>query len=121
MKTATNDTLLVSAKLLKALADPVRLRLVNLLLEGREVCVCHLHEALGLPQPTVSRHLAYLRKQGLVSGRKEGLWVYYRLSKAKSNLHRGLVVCLNTCLPDDETLRRDRERLESMAPCCDGN
>lgn len=119
MKTITNDTLLTSAKLLKALADPVRLRLLNLLLEGREVCVCHLHDALRLPQPTVSRHLAYLRKHGLVAGRKEGLWVYCRLSRAKSSLHRGLVVCLNTCLPDDEQLRRDRERLDKLAPCCE--
>ncbi len=117
MKTVTNETLLTSARLFKTLADPVRLRLVNLLLEGREVCVCHLHEALGLPQPTVSRHLAYLRKHGLVAARKEGLWVYYRLSRAKSTLHRGLVVCLNTCLSDDEQLRRDRERLEKLAPC----
>jgi len=77
-----------STRLLKALADPVRLRLLNLLAEGREVCVCHLHGALELPQPTVSRHLAYLRKAGLVAGRKEGLWVHYRLTKPSEALHR---------------------------------
>src|SRR5208337_2244819 len=55
-----------STRMLKAFADPVRLRLLNLLGgEQEEVCVCHLHEALELPQPTVSRHLAYLRKHGL--------------------------------------------------------
>ena len=69
-----------SVELFKAVADPVRLRLLNLLAAG-EVCVCHLHEALDLPQSTVSRHLAYLRKRGLVVGRKEGLWVHYRLAK----------------------------------------
>jgi DNA-binding transcriptional ArsR family regulator len=59
--------------MLKAFADPVRLRLLNLLSgEQEEVCVCHLFEALGIPQPTVSRHLAYLRKHRIVVGRKEG-------------------------------------------------
>ena len=74
MNMQTAEPLDVSIELFKAFADPVRLRLLNLLAEG-EVCVCHLHEALGLPQSTVSRHLAYLRKRGLVVGRKEGLWV----------------------------------------------
>ena len=74
MNKQTVELLDVSIELFKAFADPVRLRLLNLLAEG-EVCVCHLHEALDLPQSTVSRHLAYLRKRGLVVGRKEGLWV----------------------------------------------
>ncbi len=90
MKTKTSSTASLhdSARLFKAFADPVRLRLLNLLTDDREVCVCHLHEALELPQPTVSRHLAYLRKSGLVVGRKEGLWVHYRLAKPGSSLHR---------------------------------
>src|SRR5450755_1571826 len=70
-----SDVLDESIELFKAFADPVRLRLLNLLAQG-EVCVCHLHGALDLPQSTVSRHLAYLRKRGLVLGRKEGLWVH---------------------------------------------
>lgn len=119
MQTVARDSLKASSDLLKALADPVRLRILHLLLEADEICVCHLHEALELPQPTVSRHLAYLRKHGLVAGRKEGLWVHYRLTKAKSNLHRGIMVCLHTCLTDLEELRRDRRRLERVAPCCD--
>jgi ArsR family transcriptional regulator len=52
-----------STNILKAFADPVRLRLLNLLSDDQEICVCHLHEALELPQPTVSRHLAYLLLQ----------------------------------------------------------
>ena len=59
-----------STTTLKAFAEPVRLRLLNLLSEGREICLCHLHEAPGPSQPTVSRHPAYLRKHGLVVGRK---------------------------------------------------
>ena len=115
------DTLADSTRLLKAFADPVRLRLLNLLSgEREEVCVCHLHEALGLSQPTVSRHLAYLRKHGLVVGRKEGLWVHYRLAKAKAGLHRILLGCLDSCLGDPVIFCQDRQRMERAASCCDG-
>ena len=66
-------------QLFKAMADQTRLRILALL-AGGEVCVCDIHETLGIPQPRASRHLAYLRRTGLVLDRKEGLWVYYRLS-----------------------------------------
>ena len=62
-----------------ALADPTRLRILALLRDG-EVCVCHIHASLGVPQPTASRHLAYLRKSGLVDARREGIWMHYRLT-----------------------------------------
>ena len=62
-----------------ALADPTRLRILSLLTED-EVCVCHLHASLDVPQPTASRHLAYLRKSGLVEARREGVWMHYRLA-----------------------------------------
>ena len=119
-KTASTASLHDSARLFKAFADPVRLRLLNLLAEDREVCVCHLHEALELPQPTVSRHLAYLRKSGLVVGRKEGLWVHYRLAKPGSSLHRALVACLGSCLGEREVFRADQERLTRRTSCCGG-
>ena len=63
----------------KALADRTRLRILALL-GNNEVCVCHIHDSLGLPQPTVSRHLAYLRRTGLVSARRDGVWMHYRVS-----------------------------------------
>ena len=103
-----------SARLFKAFSDPVRLRLLNLL-AGREVCVCHLHEALGLPQPTVSRHLAYLRKTGLVIGRKDGLWVHYRATKPVDAVHERLLGCLES-LGDADAMRADRARLAGL--CC---
>ncbi len=65
-------------EVLKALADPTRLRILALLASG-EICVCHVHTALEVPQPTASRHLAYLKKSGLVEDRKVGLWKHYRL------------------------------------------
>lgn len=116
-KTIAPNNLDASTRLLKAFADPVRLRLLNLLGGGAEVCVCHLHEALGLPQPTVSRHLAYLRKHGLVAGRRDGLWVHYRLARPQDALHRTLLECLGTSLGDPEVFRKDRERLVGTNPC----
>jgi ArsR family transcriptional regulator len=110
MKKPTADTLDDSIELFKAFADPVRLRLLNLLAEG-EVCVCHLHEALELPQSTVSRHLAYLRKRGLVAGRRKGQWVHYRLAKPASELHRTLVGCVGACFKESDTLKQDRQKL----------
>jgi ArsR family transcriptional regulator len=62
-----------------ALADPTRLRILALL-SDEEICVCHIHGSLDIPQPTASRHLAYLRRAGLVRGRRDGLWVHYRLT-----------------------------------------
>ncbi len=67
------------AALFKTLSEPVRLRIVYLLLESGELCVCDLVDTLGLSQSVVSRHLAYLRNNGLVFTRREGVWVYYRI------------------------------------------
>src|SRR6185436_9171875 len=64
--------------LFKALADATRLRILGLLLTG-EVCVCDIHETLKIPQSKASRHLAYLRRSGLVETRRDGLWIHYRL------------------------------------------
>ena len=63
----------------KALSDPNRLRLLNLLMAG-ELCVCDLMAALEMPQSTVSRHLSYLKKEKWVSGRRCGKWMYYKLA-----------------------------------------
>jgi ArsR family transcriptional regulator, arsenate/arsenite/antimonite-responsive transcriptional repressor len=105
-----------SVELIKAFADPVRLRLLNLL-TGGEVCVCHLHVALGLPQSTVSRHLAYLRRRGLVAGRKEGQWVHYRIAKTSGKLHATLVRNLLACCQDIELLKADLQKL-NCGSCC---
>jgi ArsR family transcriptional regulator len=118
MNKQTAEPLDVSIELFKAFADPVRLRLLNLLADG-EVCVCHLHKALALPQSTASRHLAYLRKRGLVVGRKEGLWVYYRLAKPAGELHRTLIGCLGTCFKEIDVLKQDRQKLDRSSCCGD--
>jgi len=69
------------AALFKTLSEPVRLRIAYLLLEKGELCVCDLVETLELSQSVVSRHLAYLRNNNLVTTRREGVWVYYRITK----------------------------------------
>ena len=79
----------------KALADKTRLRILALL-GNNEVCVCHIHDTLGLPQPTVSRHLAYLRKSGLVAVRRDGVWMHYHLSRSlKPVIQDVLAVAVN--------------------------
>ena len=118
IKKPAADPLDASVELFKAFADPVRLRLLNLL-SGGEVCVCYLHQALDLPQSTVSRHLAYLRKRGLVMGRKEGLWVHYRLARPADALHRHLIGSLAACSSRSETMEQDRQRLDRRSCCGD--
>src|SRR4051812_19101379 len=65
----------------KALADKTRLRILALL-GNNEVCVCHIHDSLRVPQPTVSRHLAYLRRAGLVDVRRDRVWMHYRVARS---------------------------------------
>jgi ArsR family transcriptional regulator len=102
---------------LKALADPTRIRILGLL-AGGQVCVCHIHDALGVPQPTASRHLAYLRKAGLVDSRREGQWVYYTLAKLPDETLRTLVGAVTHCAGHADTVVRDRKRLETATGCC---
>ena len=106
----------------RAFSDRTRLRILNLLQSG-EICVCDLGRVIGVPQPKVSRHLAYLRKAGLVSSRKEGLWMYYGLSRAKNAFHRKMLECLSCCFTDVPELAKDLKVLgkpcRDLGPCCD--
>lgn len=96
----------------RALSDQTRLRILNLL-RGGELCVCHLVAVLGVPQPTASRHLSYLRKAGLVVARKQGLWSYYRLSPARGRSHKMLLACLSQCFQEDGAFAEDEAQLRS--------
>jgi|SRR5687767_1137818 len=111
---ATDKTLASLETLFKALADGTRLRILALLQAG-EICVCDIHGSLGLPQPTVSRHLAYLRRTGLVQGRREGLWVHYRLAPLPDPVAQTVVEAVNHALGHLEAGERDRRRLLKMA------
>lgn len=82
------------AQTIKALADPIRLRIILLLQSEGELCVCDLMAVLKLPQSTVSRHLAYLKRSCWVDIRREGVWMYYSLSKESCNICKELLQTL---------------------------
>ena len=111
---ATDKRLESLETLFKALADRTRLRILALLRAG-EVCVCDIHGSLGLPQPTVSRHLAYLRRSGLVEGRKEGLWVHYRLAPLPDPVMQTVVDAVSHALGHVHGGEKDRRRLFQLA------
>jgi ArsR family transcriptional regulator len=103
------------AGLFKTLADPTRLRILHLIGES-EVCVCYFVEALQLSQPKISRHLACLRRSGIVNARKDGKWVRYRIAfpdnpSAAAILREALAWA--AAMPET---RRDRMRF--VAACC---
>lgn len=104
-------------RLFKALSDGTRLRILGLLLTG-EVCVCHIHEALGIPQPKASRHLAYLRREGLVDTRRDGLWVYYRLADRSQPILRAIEDAVRHVLGHVDQVRRDQTCLARRTGCC---
>ena len=111
----------------RAFSDRTRLRILHLL-RGGELCVCDLVEVLRVPQPTASRHLAYLRKARLVVARKDGLWSYYSLAPARNTFHEKLLDCLANCFREVPELGKDARRLRrcrtdragrcSAAGCC---
>jgi ArsR family transcriptional regulator len=103
--------------LFRALADATRLRILGLLLTG-EVCVCNIHESLKIPQPKASRHLAYLRRSGLVETRREGLWIHYRLGTLADPVLAAVSDAVRHGLTHIDTVQRDAERLQKRTGCC---
>ena len=103
--------------LFKALADATRLRILGLLLTG-EVCVCDIHESLKVPQPKASRHLAYLRRSGLVETRRDGLWIHYRLARLPNPVLAAIGDAVRHALTHVDTVHRDGERLRKRTGCC---
>ena len=94
-----------------ALADPTRLRILSLLGEG-EICVCHIHASLDVPQPTASRHLAYLRKAGLVESRRDGIWMHYRLAAIDNAVVASVVKAALHALTHTAIRAKDEKRLQ---------
>jgi ArsR family transcriptional regulator len=99
----------------RALGDRTRLRLLNLMGDN-EVCVCFLVEALKQTQPKISRHLAYLRRAGLVATRREGKWMHYRLSTPTDPDAEKLLATIRTSLKSNPEMQMDRSRLTGL--CC---
>jgi len=105
-------------QMFRAFSDRTRLRILHLLKDHGEVCVGDLVAIIRAPQTTVSRHLAYLRRAGLVRVRKEGLWKHYSLAPAEGRFHRGLLQCLSGCFDEVRELGADRKRYARLKSCC---
>lgn len=95
----------------KALADKTRLRILALL-GTNEVCVCHLHDSLDVPQPTVSRHLAYLRRTGLVDVRRDGVWMHYQIAQSLDPAVRAVLDAAVDALKGVPTTAADRKQFQ---------
>jgi len=94
--------------LFRGFADPIRLRVLNVLAAG-ELCVCDIVEILELPQPTVSRHLGYLRRCGLVEVTRDWKFAHYRLAAAHHPVQANLIACVQSCFAGIELLDAERE------------
>jgi ArsR family transcriptional regulator, arsenate/arsenite/antimonite-responsive transcriptional repressor len=101
--------------LFRALADRTRLRLLNLMMDT-EICVCFFVAVLGTNQPKISRHLAYLRRAGVVTARREGKWMHYRIAEPPDPHAARVFSEVCAWLKQDREMLRDRERLVRV--CC---
>jgi ArsR family transcriptional regulator len=102
------------ARMFAALADPTRLRLLNLM-DGQEICVCYFVEILKQSQPKISRHLAYLRKAGIVSARREGKWMHYKIERPEDT---GGAAVLDAALRSFKTDRQMQSDLTLLRKAC---
>ncbi|TXH71166.1 MAG: metalloregulator ArsR/SmtB family transcription factor [Thiothrix sp.] len=99
----------------KALADQTRLRILNLLVQNSQLCVCELTDALGLAQPKISRHLAILREAGLLQDRKLGLWVHYRLHDDLQVWAKAILNQMQVASQQEAIYQEDSQRLHQLA------
>jgi ArsR family transcriptional regulator len=112
----TRNTAIVDMELFfRALADQTRLRLLNLM-DDDEVCVCFFVAVLETNQPKISRHLAYLRRAGLVAARRDGKWMHYRVTAPDDPTASRILADVREWLKTDKGMQRDRKRLSRI--CC---
>jgi ArsR family transcriptional regulator len=108
------------ASVFKALSDEARLRIINLLLYSGELCVCDIEAVMNFTQTKVSRHLAYLRRVGLVDARRKGFWMLYSIATAKTKEQREILEVLAALLDSNDVARKDARRLAGQIRngCC---
>ncbi len=111
----SKDKLSEMENLYMALSDQTRLRLLNLMRE-EEICVCFFTEALNESQPKISRHLAYLRKAGLVEARREGKWMHYKINFPEDAFAREILLDTLEWLRSQEEMQSEYEDL--IEACC---
>jgi len=119
MKTAFKPITKID-RVFRAFSDWTRLRILSLLQAG-ECCVGDLVSVLDIEQPSASRHLAYLRKSGLVEARKAGQWTYYSLARPTGSFHQKILECLTCCFDDVPVIQRDQKRakkIKKSGGCC---
>lgn len=107
-------------RMFRAFSDRTRLRIL-FLIKDRETCVGDIVQVLNLPQPTASRHLAYLRQAGLVNVRKEGLWCLYSIAETRNEFHQKLLDCLACCFDEVPELAADATKAKNLwknGGCC---
>ena len=97
----------------RAFSDRTRLRILSLLLR-KECCVGDIVEILQVPQPRISRHLAYLRKAKLVTVRKAGIWSYYSIAPAQTAFQKKLLSCLGNCFSEVPQIQADQARAKAI-------
>jgi ArsR family transcriptional regulator len=108
------------AVVFKALSDESRLRIINLLFYSGELCVCDIERVMGATQTKVSRHLAYLRRVGLVDDRRQGLWMLYSIAKPRNEDHKKIMDFLGALLRCNDVAQKDAGRLAGQIQkgCC---
>jgi ArsR family transcriptional regulator len=112
---ATKQKPFDTERFFQALADRTRLRLLNLM-GDQEICVCYFVEILGQPQPKISRHLAYLRSAGIVSARREGKWIHYRIVMPANEGAAKVLRQMLDWFKQEREMQADRARLSKA--CC---
>ena len=105
------------ANLFKSLSEPVRLRILSLLLEKGALCVCDLVATLDLSQSVISRHLAYLRNNDIVTARREGVWMHYQLTAYAQSELKPLLNFIQHSVADSQVIQADRENLSCTESC----
>lgn len=108
------------AEVFKALSDDSRLRIINLLLHSGELCVCDIQSTMGFTQTKVSRHLAYLKRAGLVTDRRQGFWMLYSIARPLDRELRAMMDSLAPLLRENPVSQRDARRLRTSIRqgCC---
>jgi ArsR family transcriptional regulator, arsenate/arsenite/antimonite-responsive transcriptional repressor len=106
------------ALMFQSLDDGTRLRIMSLLLEENELCVCDLVTVLQLPQSTVSRQLSLLRNAGWLKDRREGVWIYYSINRTLAPIQQFIVPVLRNFLPATNAAKEDLARLRSLGERC---
>ncbi len=113
----SEQSLVGTARLINALADPARLRIANLIRHGGEVCNCQIEPITGYLPSKISRHLALLKQANLLNERRDGTFIYYQFREAENPLVKSLLALLDAAAAADPLLAADRKTLTKNCAC----